>query len=195
MKEAPASPADPIAIIARFYAPGSPLFDTLVRHSRRVAKRAVQIAVYVAASRPVDTDFVYEAAMLHDIGICKTDAASLGCTGNKPYVCHGCLGAEMLVQIGLPRHAGVCETHVGAGITKNEILSRNLPLPPRDMLPGSIEEQIICYADKFYSKKKNGLQPCKTVDQVVAGLMAYGREQAGRFLGWHAVFGKRNRPA
>lgn len=188
MISAPMAQMDPIKIITMFYSPGTPLFDTLVHHSRHVAQKAVQIANNVGASTPVDTLFVYEAAMLHDIGIVKTDAPDLGCAGNRPYVCHGYLGAKMLTRLGLPRHARVCETHVGTGISKLEIRKRDLPVPHRDMLPDSIEEQIICYADKFYSKKKKGLQQCKTCDQVIAGLQAYGNEQVDRFLRWHAVF-------
>ena len=56
------------------------------------------------------------------------------------------------------------------------------------MLPVTLEEQIICYADKFYSK--NGATPPreKSLDQVVQELKSYGTEQAGRFLKWHARF-------
>jgi hypothetical protein len=61
----------------------------------------------------------------------------------------------MLEDMGLTAEALICERHVGAGISADEICSRRLPLPNRNMLPVTIEEQIICYADKFFSKSKN----------------------------------------
>ena len=39
----------------------------------------------------LDKDFLYEAAMLHDIGIFLTDAAGIHCFGDKLYICHGYL--------------------------------------------------------------------------------------------------------
>ena len=55
-------------------------------------------------------------------------------------------------QEGYPRHALVCERHTGAGLSLDDIISQNLPVPHRDMLPVSLEEQVVCFADKFYSK-------------------------------------------
>ena len=90
--------------------------------------------------------------MLHDIGIAQCDAPSIYCKGTEPYIRHGVIGRQILEEAGLPRHALVCERHTGSGITAEEIRERYMPLPCRDMLPISIEEKAICYADKFYSK-------------------------------------------
>ena len=51
-----------------------------------------------------------------------------------------------------PRHALVCERHTGAGLSLKDIMDQKLPVPPREMLPVSMEEQVICFADKFFSK-------------------------------------------
>ncbi len=59
--------------------------------------------------------------MLHDIGIFLTNAPHIGCYGDKPYICHGYLGREILDKEGLPGHAMVCERHVGAGLTVTDI--------------------------------------------------------------------------
>jgi hypothetical protein len=56
---------------------------------------------------------------------------------------------------GHPELALVCERHIGVGISIAEIQHHNLPLPSRDMIPVSIEEQLICYSDKFFSKNGN----------------------------------------
>lgn len=111
-----------------------------------------------------DRNFVYEAAMLHDIGILHTDALGIGCNGKHPYICHGILGAEMLRKEGLPQHARVAERHTGTGLTKETIQRQGLPLPLHDFSPETIEEQIVCYADKFFSKSHP--ERVKTSEQV-----------------------------
>ena len=90
---------------------------------------------------PIDIEFVEEAAMLHDIGMCRTDAPGIHCHGTEPYILHGILGRKMLDGMGLFRHGRVCERHTGAGITAAEIIAQHLPIdPPRDLLPESLEE-------------------------------------------------------
>jgi len=44
------------------------------------------------------------------------------------------------------------ERHVGAGITQEEAVK--LGLPPRDYVPQTLEEKIVCYADKLISCNK-----------------------------------------
>nr|WP_207712825.1 hypothetical protein [Desulfofundulus sp. TPOSR] len=85
-------------------------------------------------------------------------------------------------------HALVCERHVGAGITKDEIKERCLPLPPRDMVPITLDEQIICYADKFFSKNRNAIVREKTVAEIERELSLHGSEQVMRFFQWHRLF-------
>ena len=138
-------------IIDKYYSGDGDLRTILIIHSQSVARKALQI-VSLHPELNLDREFIEEAAMLHDIGIIKTDAPGIKCFGTEPYICHGILGAEMLRQEGLPRHARVCERHTGAGLSLNEIVSQNLPLPHQDFLPETLEEQVICYADKFFSK-------------------------------------------
>ena len=135
-----------------------------------------------------DLDFIKEAAILHDIGIFKTNSPNLGCTGKYPYVCHGYLGRKILENKGLPIHGLVCERHVGVGISAEDIKRYHLPLPHRNMVPISIEEQIICYADKFYSKNgKTGVDE-KSVEDILSALRGYGPEKAARFQSWMRLF-------
>ena len=69
------------------------------------------------------------------------------------YIRHGVLGAEMLRAEGMPRHARVCERPYRRWtVDFRRFVSRNLPLPHTDLLPETLEEQVICYADKFFSK-------------------------------------------
>jgi uncharacterized protein len=176
---------NPADIINRFYAPDSPLAQTLMRHSQLVRDKALEVAQRVTHLHP-DLPFIAEAAMLHDLGIYQTASARIGCRGSQPYICHGVIGRRLLEQCGLDAHALVCERHVGVGITRNDIEELGLPLPHRDMLPISIEEIIICYADKFYSKTNGGRE--HPLEKVLAELNRFGPDKTDRFLKWHQLF-------
>ena len=89
----------------------------------------------------------------------------------------------------MPRHGLVCERHVGVGISAEDIRRFDLPLPVRDMRPVTVEEQIICYADKFFSKNGSDT-PCeKSVAEILESLKPYGADKVERFLGWMELFG------
>ena len=179
---------NPLEIIAEFYEPGSESFQILVKHGQQVANKAIDVAKRVPHLKP-NLKFINEAAMLHDVGIFETNTPELGCSGKHPYVCHGYLGRKILENKGLPQHALVCERHVGIGITAEEIKLNNLPLPQRDMVPISIEEQIICFADKFFSKngKMNSCE--KSVEDILNALQRYGPDKVNRFQKWMRFFG------
>jgi len=123
--------------------------------------------------------------MLHDIGMFLCDAPKIGCNGEEHYLMHGVFGKEILDREGLPKHALVAERHIGAGISKEEIIRRNLNLPHRDMLPVSIEEQIICFADKFHSKA-GGM---KNIGKIIRQMKRYGKDSVLRFKNWLKLFG------
>lgn len=178
---------NPLDIIAEFYDLGSKSYRILVKHGRQVADKAVEAAMNVSHLEP-NLNFIKEAAMLHDIGIFETDSPELGCTGKHPYVSHGFLGRKILDNIGLPLHGLVCERHVGVGISAEEIRRYHLPLPQRDMIPISIEEQIICYADKFYSKNGKTDGDEKSMEDILNALHRYGPEKAARFQSWIRLF-------
>ncbi len=175
----------PGLIIDKYYKEASELKRILLAHSRQVAGKALQMA----GRHPelaIDKPFVYEAAMLHDIGIFLTDAAEIHCAGAYPYICHGYLGAGLMRAEGFPRHALVCERHTGTGLSLAEISRRRLPLPRREMMPVSLEEQLICFADKFYSKTRPDRE--KSVEEVRKGLEKYGEEGLLRFDRWCEQF-------
>ena len=176
---------NPVEIIDKYYQEGSELRHILLTHSRSVADKALQIADRHPELK-ADRDFLYEAAMLHDIGIFLTDADGIFCNGDKPYICHGYLGADLMRNEGYPRHALVCERHTGAGLSLEQIVEQQLPVPHREMLPVSIEEQIICFADKFYSKTR--LDREKTVEKARNSLEKYGAEGLSRFDRWCELF-------
>ena len=173
------------AIIDKYYPEDNELRHILITHSQSVARKALQIVSYHPELQ-LDAQFIEEAAMLHDLGIFMTDAPGIQCFGSQPYICHGRLGAEILRKEGYERHARVCERHTGAGITEAQIIAQNLPLPHQDFLPETMEEKVICYADKFFSKTH--LDREKTIEKAEKSLMKFGEEGVKRFQQWERMF-------
>ena len=179
---------NPLAIIEKFYTAGTKPYQVLVEHSRIVTEKSLEIARSQMHLNP-DLEFIEKAAMLHDIGIFLTQAQAIGCTGEKPYICHGYLGKKLLDEHGLPPEYGlVCERHTGAGITKENILLNNIPLPQRDMIPISLEEKIICAADKYHSKNPKYADKKITTIQIIDELGKISKDHAKRFSMWAEEF-------
>lgn len=176
---------NPLDIITKYYPADSEIYRILVTHSRSVADKALALA-RLHPEMNLDLAFIEEAAMLHDIGVFLCNAPDIACQGEAPYICHGYLGADLMRREGYPRHALVCERHTGTGISLQMIEENNYPLPKRDMIPVSLEEQLICFADKFYSKTK--LDKEKSPDKIKQSLMKYGNETVERFENWRKLF-------
>ena len=179
-------------IIDHYYTP-SKLRDILMVHSRMVADKALKIC-----KDSEQKAFIEAAAMLHDIGIIRCDASGIECYGTEPYICHGRIGAQMLredahlfgmTQEEIEPYARVCERHTGAGLAKQQIISQSLPLPPEDFLPETLEEQIICYADKFFSKTHPEVE--KSYERALKSIEKFGEEGAERFKKWHEIFNEK----
>ena len=177
---------NPEEIIDTFYAGSPALRALLLTHSSLVACKAREAAI--RSGQDADLRFIHEAARLHDIGIIHTDAPGILCEGTEPYIRHGVIGRDMLDSLGLHAHALVCERHTGSGLTAEDIISRNLPLPHRDLCPISIEEKAICYTDKFYSKSGDPTKE-KTLEQVRAEMARFGEMSLARFDALHSIFG------
>lgn len=179
---------DPVSIIEKFYEKDSFLYKTLIEHSKKVRDKSLEIAKHNAHLNP-DLELIENGAMLHDIGIFLTKAKSIGCYGDKPYVCHGYLGRKLLDDLDLPVEYGlVCERHTGAGITKENIIKNNLPLPERDMVPITLEEKIICVADKYHSKSPKKADLKLTTQDIIKELNSISPGHARRFSAWAKKF-------
>lgn len=175
---------DPISIIKKYYNPNSDAYKILLCHSKAVARKALKIA----STHPelnVDTHFLEEACLLHDIGIFYTHAPEIDCHGEMPYISHGYMGADLLREEGYPKHALVCERHTGTGLSLHHIKTQNLPIPYREMCPISIEEQIICFADKFFSKSQSKE---KSIEEARHALSKHGSDTISKFDEWCKLF-------
>lgn len=179
---------DPFAILEKYYYTNTKTYHYLITHSKMVAEKALKVADKVSHLNP-DREFIEQAAMLHDIGVYRVNAHRIGCIGPMDYVAHGYLGREIMEDEGYPRHALVCERHVGLGVSVADIEKFDLPLPKRDMVPESLEEKIVCYADKFFTKHPTKLDEEMPVEKVRRMVAKYGDAQLARFDEWHAMFG------
>lgn len=207
-------PMDYLALIHRYYPEDNALRRMLLQHSRQVCARALQI-VERHPELGANRNLVEAGAMLHDIGIFLTDAPGIHCHGTAHYILHGSLGAQLLrneakqlkkekqqaeqlneeqlqaIQLQEELHfyealARICERHTGTGLTRQTIIERGLPDPQKDLLPETIEEQIICYADKFYSKSH--LERERTIPQTLQSLEKFGDEGVEKFRHWTELF-------
>ena len=197
-------PMDYLALLHRYYPEDNALRRMLLHHSRQVCARALQI-VERHPELGANRNLVETGAMLHDIGIFLTDAPGIHCHGTAHYILHGSLGAQLLrneaeqlkkekqqaIQLQEELHfyealARICERHTGTGLTRQTIIERGLPDPQQDLLPETIEEQIMCYADKFYSKSH--LERERTIPQTLHSLEKFGDEGVEKFRHWTELF-------
>ncbi len=168
---------NPFPILHRHYDPSSELYRLLAVHSVLVTQKAIVLALGYQERHPdavIDLDLLHEAGMLHDIGIKLCHAPEIFCVGPEPYIRHGILGQALLEAEGLPRHALFCSRHTGSGLTRQDVIEQELPLPREDFLPESLEEKILCVADKFYSKTPEKLWKEKRLENISKAIAKHG---------------------
>ncbi|MDV3244302.1 MAG: HDIG domain-containing protein [Nitrososphaerales archaeon] len=109
-----------------------------VEHCRTVARVAKTIAdEFARQGKSLDSRAVLAGALLHDIGRTKVQTAR-----------HGLDGSEILAKEGVDQKVvEIVRRHVGAGISAEE--AKSLGLPPLDYIPRSLEETVVCFADKM----------------------------------------------
>ena len=169
-----------LEIINFFYSESDPAREILLLHSTQVRNKALWIAKRLPVK--VDLDLVEAGSMVHDIGIRFCNAPDIGCYGDDEYLLHGLLGAESIRKLNVPggeKLARICERHTGSGILASEIKERGLRLPERDLIPETIEEKIVCLADKFFSKSAEMKE--KSLPDIRRSMAKFGSENAARF--------------
>jgi len=110
----------------------------VIRHGEAVSELASEIAE-AARTRgyPVNVELVEIGGLLHDIGRGKTHS-----------VHHAVVGAEIAETLGLPKSVvSIIRKHVGGGITARD--AKKLGWPRDVYVPQTLEEKIVCYADKL----------------------------------------------
>jgi uncharacterized protein len=182
------SRVDYFAIIHRYISPNSLTYRFYLPHVASVTAMAIRVGRRLGLE-PSQLQFIEEASMLHDIGIVNVDAEHLGCYGDLPYVAHLEEGRRILEAEGLSSHAEIACNHVGLGVTREEVIAKGLALPPRDIFPGTLEAQIVSWADLFFSKLPDTLWQQRSVEDVRARVARYGSQQQQTFEHWLECFG------
>ncbi|WP_433162844.1 HDIG domain-containing metalloprotein [Kribbella sp. CA-247076] len=133
----------------RDHAPTRGAFESVFVHCELVCRIAEQFL----PGLDVDGDLVRAGCLLHDIGVYRLydDSGVLDSVG---YIRHGVLGHELLHDLGFPDElARFCSRHTGVGLTRDDVRRQALPIPVDDYVPGTPEEELVLYADKFHSKR------------------------------------------
>jgi uncharacterized protein len=163
------------------YSADEEVFENVLRHGLEVLSKSIEIINRKKLYDKVDFNLIISGAILHDIGTFEF----LENKSKEGYIRHGIIGADILRKEGLEKEALVAERHTGSGLTKEEIASNGWPLPHEDFLPVSLEEKIICYADKFSSKNPNKKDTLESIEKEFEG---YGEESLKRFLELKEIF-------
>ncbi|MCP8307986.1 MAG: HDIG domain-containing protein [archaeon] len=112
--------------------------EALVKHSMTVSEVSNILALALKEKGyDIDLELVRVGGLLHDVGRVKVHS-----------VHHGYLGGKLLREMGIDeRVARIAERHVGGGISSEE--AKKLGLPERRYMPESLEEKVVCFADKI----------------------------------------------
>ena len=133
------------------------------RHCLSVAVSASRIGLVLERRYAIDRDYLWSAALLHDIGRCVT---------HDP-IMHGVAGYNLLMKLGHAREAFVCASHILFGLEASEAVQ--LGLPARDFIPRTIEQRLVPLVDLM----TEGDRPV-TLDQRFSSLRK--RYVGNRFL-------------
>jgi len=111
------------------------------RHSFRVTEKALEIADKINNAE-IDRALIEIGALLHDIGRSKTHGFQ-----------HALIGGKILKEKGFPSElARICETHILGGLDIED--AKSVGLPEKNYLPETLEEKIVCLADKLIAGRR-----------------------------------------
>src|ERR1700729_3254756 len=170
------------------HAPTADALDLVYTHCLIVCGIVEQLHSRSPAGRELDLNLMRAGSLLHDVGVYRLydDAGHLD-RGN--YIRHGILGYGLLQEEGFPE--AICRFashHTGVGLTRDDVISQRLPLPPADYLAETDEERLVMYADKFHSKKTPPV--LLTAPAYAARVRRFGAEKVAAFQSMRAAFGE-----
>ena len=178
---------DDAAILALHerHAPTPEALDQVYTHCLIVCDIAGQL--HARSGVDADLGLVRAGALLHDVGVYRLyDAA--GRIDHARYIWHGLLGHELLREEGLPE--ALCRFashHTGVGITREDVLRQELPLPPADYVAQTSEETLVMYADKFHTK--TAPSAFLTAAGYAVIVSRFGADKVEAFEAMRATFG------
>jgi uncharacterized protein len=149
-------------------------------HCRAVAEHAAVLGRALARRHSVDHDFLWRAALLHDIGRSVT---------HDP-VGHGVEGHKLLSGLGFEREAQLCASHVLFGLEACE--AAQFGLPERAHLPEGLEERIVTLVDFLVEHTRpttlhqrfESLKQRNADNPFFSGRLDRAQERARGFMRW-----------
>jgi uncharacterized protein len=175
-----------IETLHRKYAPSGEMLEWVFGHCQAVWDIAEQLID--EKSIEVDRGLVQVGCLLHDIGVYRLFDKPGALKTGVAYIAHGIEGREILQQEGLDEAVQrFASHHTGVGITKDEVETLRLPLPPEEYVAVTTEERLVMYADKFHSKE---VPPCfNSYEWYKKFVVRYGEEKVARFVELGDEFG------
>ncbi|MGW4022022.1 HD domain-containing protein [Streptomyces sp. NPDC005009] len=167
------------------HAPTAEAFTLVHTHCEIVWSVAERL---ISVSRlDVDAELVRAGCLLHDIGVYRLYGDD-GRLDHENYVRHGLLGHELLAGEGFPEPlCRFCSHHTGVGLTRHDIETQRLPLPPADYLAVTAEERLVMYADKFHTKSRPSV--FLTPDEYAVHVRRFGEDKVTAFEALRTEFG------
>ncbi|WP_103561491.1 HD domain-containing protein [Actinomadura rubteroloni] len=181
---------DEIRALHQRHAPTPEAFDLVHTHCRIIWDVAAQLIARSALD--VDADLVRAGCLLHDVGVYRLYDAE-GRPDFGQYIRHGVLGHDLLREEGYPDAlCRFCSHHTGVGLTRDDVLAQNLPLPVADYLAETPEEELVMYADKFHSKSTPPV--FLTADTYAARIARFGPSKTESFKRMRQALGTPDLP-
>ncbi|HTU75537.1 MAG TPA: HD domain-containing protein [Trebonia sp.] len=170
------------------HAPSAAVLDVVYGHCQAVCAIAEQLMSRpVPAVDGIDAGLVRAGSLLHDIGVYRLyDDAGL--LDHASYIRHGVLGHDLLMEEGIPeRICRFASHHTGVGITRQDVLNQDLPLPEADYMAETTEETVVMYADKFHTKSS----PPRYIgpEDYAVSIRRFGEDKVTAFESMRARFG------
>jgi len=124
--------------------------DDLLKHTMSVLDRAL----HLQNSHGGDLKLIIAGALLHDVGRTVTHGVD-----------HGIEGSRLIKEQGWDEElAKIVERHIGGGITKRE--AKEEGLPPKNYVPQTLEEKIVCHADNTAGGKERFVQQIERTENL-----------------------------
>lgn len=150
------------------------------------------IAMQLLDAKPIDSinrELVHVGCLLHDIGAYDVLEGGKFVRGVR----HGVIGEEILKSEGFSEVIWrFASHHTGVGLSEQDVVDQNLPIPVADYIAETDEERLLMYADKFHSKSKPPLEApyfCD-FDWFRSSVQKFGPDKAAKFDALADKFGK-----
>ncbi len=185
-------PADrEILALHEKHAPTPEAFDLVYPHCLIVCGIAEHL--HARSGADLDIELVRAGSLLHDVGVYRLYDET-GKLDHADYIRHGVLGHGLLLEEGFPEE--ICRfasRHTGVGLTREDVLRQELPLPPADYVAETGEETLVMYADKFHTK--TAPPAFLTADAYAASLRRFGEDKVAAFKSMRSIFGDPDLPS